>query len=94
VCKKQFSLTKKQLRKINDTTINENNAHELAPSKKPARPQLCDYIRQDEASYLVNKMASNDLNYDMISVYAYIQADGFCYRNNTLAIYAETNRNV
>ncbi len=91
LCKNQFSLSKKQIREINEGA---NNQKHMSPSKKPNKPRLVDYIRQEEGNYLANKMASNKLNHDMISVYAFVQADGFCYRNNTLAIYAESNRNV
>ena len=67
----------------------------MSPGKnKSIKPKLFEYLRQEETSYLINKMASNNLNSDMISVYAYVQADGFCYRNNNLAIYAESNKQV
>ena len=76
------------------TTATATTAQKRSSSSKQPRPKLFDYIRQDEVNYLVNKMASNRLNHDMVSVYAFIQADGFCYRSNTLAIYAEANKQV
>merc|ERR1712127_79135 len=37
-------------------------------------------------------MNKNDA--DKLSCYAFVQADGFCYRANNLTIYAEANRQI
>jgi hypothetical protein len=99
ICKKQFSVTKRHLKEISqelNTTgggaggTGENNTAKTSSLKS----KLYDHIKQDETNYLINKMSSNKLNHDAISVYAFIQADGFCYRSNNIAIYAEANRQL
>lgn len=93
LCKKQFSQHKKKTNEINSNM--NNTTTNFTPNKKSnIKPKLFDYLKQEELSYFANKMASNKLNHDLISVYAFIQADGICYRSNTLAIYAETNRQI
>ena len=63
--------------------------------KKTIKPNLLDYIKIDDLTCLIKKTSGyKQNNDDLVSCYAFIQADGFCLRNNNLAIYAESNRQV
>ena len=72
-----------------------NQSYDTSKSNK-AKPKVYDYIKLDELSSLTNKsdLSSSNVNLDLLPVYAFIQADGFCLRANNVAIYAEANRQV
>lgn len=60
--------------------------------EKHSYPKLSDYLKIDEFTKLVNR--SSWKKNDPLSCYAFVQADGFCYRTNNLTIFAEANRQI
>ncbi len=86
---KQFSSQKKR--------VLAQSSQQHSPNKRQShqKPKLFDYVKLDELSNLVNKACGNSKrNLDFLGCYAFIQAEGFCYRNNNLAVYAESNKQV
>lgn len=90
LCKKQFSSKKKCLNDL--STLNAYSSPKKTSNIKEKK-NIFEYIIKNELSFLSNKVSSiNKQNQDLLSCYAFIQADGFCFRNNNLAIFAESNR--
>ena len=88
LCRKQFSFHKKHLKDLNSSgNTNYNNTQKITK-----KPRIFDYLKVEELSDLMYKSTLE--NADLLSCYAFIQADGFCLRTNNLAIYAEANRQV
>ncbi len=91
IINKQFSSQKKRLK---DQITNHGSPSKKQSNPKP-RPKLFDYAKLDELSNLINKASGNGKQtLDVLGCYGFIQADGFCFRNNNLPIYAESNRQV
>ena len=84
--KKQFS-SRKPTHYENDNSVNYSN-------DVKSRPKIFDYIKEDKLENLINKTSVNRRHPDLLSCFAFIQIDGFCFRSNNLSVYAEANRQV
>lgn len=84
--KKQFS-SRRQSNQEHDCSVTYSN-------DVKSRPKLFDYVKPDKLAQLIYKTSINKRSHDLISCYAFIQSDGFCFRANNLSIYAEVNRQI
>lgn len=65
-----------------------------AKGTRKQNPQLYDYIKTDEFTELINRATGQQNDRDLLKCYAFVMADGFCYRANNLTMLAESNRQV
>lgn len=85
IIKKQFSSFR------NHSSKKEMNEKE----NKKFRPRLVDYIsKTDDFTQLIKKSSINKVDSDLINCFAFVQADGFCFRANNPTIFAEVNRQI
>ena len=84
--KKQFS-SHRHINQEHESSVNYAN-------DVKSKPKLFDYVKTDTLAELIYKTSINKPKRDLISCYAFIQADGFCFRANNLPVYAEVNRQI
>ncbi len=86
--KKQFSAHKHS----HQENEHDNSANFTANVK--TRPKLFDYIKTDKLEQLISKTSIKNRPHDPFNCYAFVQADGFCFRANNLTVFAEANRQI
>lgn len=69
--------------------------HKKSKSKEQSihRSTIYDYLRKENENG-ASSQSKNQKADELLSCYAFILTDGFCYRANNSAIYAEANRQV
>lgn len=84
--KKQFSSHRRSNHEEHESSTYQNDVK--------SKSKLFDYFKVDKLAQLISKTSINKRRHDIISCYAFIQADGFSLRANNLAVFAEANRQV